>query len=103
MHPWFRAELHAERFFQPDRRREGERPPARQRLFERRQADLRHVGKRLARDAAARDLFAHAAADLARLPLQQIAVLHSLPFSMRDYPHISAQAVNDLSAAIGPG
>jgi len=67
-----RAQRDSKRLFQPDRGRERERPPAGQRLFQRRDADLGLVSQPLPRDPPARDLLANQRCDRATLGVGQL-------------------------------
>src|SRR6185503_20377954 len=76
------AQRDAERLLEPDRGRKRERPPAGQRLLERRDADLRLIGQKLPRDAAAGQLLADLSRDQPALFVRQLGLgndLHRAP------------------------
>src|SRR5262249_40583181 len=79
------AQRDAKRLLEPDRGGERERPPARQRLLERRDADLGLVGQQLARDAAARQLLADLRRDQPALVVAELGLgtdVHRFPLSI---------------------
>src|SRR5262245_5896955 len=67
-----RAQRHAERLFEPYRGGKRERPPARKRLLQRRDADLGLIGQALPRDPPARQLLANQRCDRATLVIGQL-------------------------------
>jgi hypothetical protein len=65
-----RSERDAQRFLDPQGGRKGEGARAGQRLLQRREAHLRHIGQSLARHAPAGEFLAHAPADLMRVAIR---------------------------------
>jgi hypothetical protein len=87
------AQARAQRLFQPDHRGQRELAAARQRLFQRGQADPRHVRQRLARDAPPRQFLAQPRGDSVSFGgTHFIGFGHGMSFAsncghLRTYPH----------------
>ena len=91
------AQRDAERLLQPDRGGERERPAARERLLQGREADLGLVGEALARDAAARELLADQRGDRPALLVGEL--LRSRRFAAIGAPSAASVCAQTLTAA----